>query len=209
MKTEQFIFWTHPLAEVILNRTETPGNTTPPGINKSGKFLGIWAFSDDIVLIMSVSPLPLCNLFCLYQIYYLVSWRTQFKVLFSVYLKIPTYLMNRYRYIIWNDTSKTNSKRLLISIQGVSVQNDKFKIMIRVGLSYIRKHSWCLAYSQISTIWVSSKYFQKSYIDWPQQPPTEKVPNIREKLHFWWSIPQKWTSIGHFGAREDQTIRIR
>ena len=69
--------------------------------------------------------------------------------------------------------------------------------MITVGLSYIRKHSWCLAYSQISTIWVSSKKNQKSYIDWPQQPPTEKVPNISEKLHFWWSIPQKGTSIGH------------
>ena len=27
-------------------------------------------------------------------------------------------------------------------LQGVSVQKDKFKIMITVGLSYIRKHSW-------------------------------------------------------------------
>ena len=27
-------------------------------------------------------------------------------------------------------------------IQGVSVHEDKFKIMIMVGLSYIRKHSW-------------------------------------------------------------------
>ena len=100
MKTEQFIFWTHPLAEVILNRTDTPGNTTPPGINKSGNFLGIWAFSDDIVLIMSVSLLllPLCNLFCLYQINYLVSWRTV-QSSFSVYIKISTYLMNRYTII--------------------------------------------------------------------------------------------------------------
>ena len=99
---------------MILNRTETPGNTTPPGINKSGKFLGIWAFSDDIVLIMSVSPLPLCNLFCLYQILLFGQLAHTVQSSFSVYLKIPTYLMNRYRYIIWNDTSKTNSKRILI-----------------------------------------------------------------------------------------------
>jgi hypothetical protein len=44
---------------------------------------------------------------------------------------------------------------------------------------------------------------------WPQQPPTEKVPNISKKLDFWWSIPQKGTSIGNFGAGDDQTIRIR
>ena len=49
----------------------------------------------------------------------------------------------------------------------------------------------------------------KSYIGWPQRPPTEKVPNICEELDFWWSIPQKGTSIGHFGAGDDQTICIR
>ena len=43
----------------------------------------------------------------------------------------------------------------------------------------------------------------------PQQPPSERVPYIREKLDFWWSIPQKITSIGYFGASDDQTIRIR
>ena len=57
-------------------------------------------------------------------------------------------------------------------------------------------------------IWVSSTNFQKSNIAWPQQPPTEKVPNISEKLDFWWSIPQKGTIIGHFGATNDPTIRI-
>ena len=50
---------------------------------------------------------------------------------------------------------------------------------------------------------------QKSYIGWPQQPPTEKVPNISENLDFWWFIPQKGTSIGHFGTEDHQTIRIR
>ena len=58
-------------------------------------------------------------------------------------------------------------------------------------------------------IWVSSTNFWKSNIGWPQQPPSERVPYISEKLGFWWSISQKMTSIGHFGAIDDQTIRIR
>ena len=89
------------------------------------------------------------------------------------------------------------------------MHKDKFKIRITVDLSYIRKHSWWLACSPIFSIWVSSKKIPKSYIGWPQQPPTEKVPNISKKLDFWWSIPQKGTSIGHFGAGDDQTIWIR
>ncbi len=43
----------------------------------------------------------------------------------------------------------------------------------------------------------------------PQQPRSERVPFIDEKLDFWWSIPQKITSIGYFGASDDQTIRIK
>ena len=43
---------------------------------------------------------------------------------------------------------------------------------------------------------------------WPQQPLTEKVPDISKKLDFLISIPQKGTSIGHFGARDDRAIRI-
>ena len=57
-------------------------------------------------------------------------------------------------------------------------------------------------------IWVSSTSFQKSNKGWPQQPSSERVPYISEKLSFWWSIPQKMSSIGHFGASDDQTIRI-
>ena len=64
-------------------------------------------------------------------------------------------------------------------------------------------------YSRGAVIWVSSTCFQKSNIAWPQQPPTEKVQNISEKLDFWWSIPQTRASIGHFGARDDQTIMTR
>jgi hypothetical protein len=54
-----------------------------------------------------------------------------------------------------------------------------------------------------STIW---NFFDLTR---PQQPPSERVPYIREKMNFWWSIPQKITSIGYFGASDDQTIRIR
>ena len=34
------------------------------------------------------------------------------------------------------------------------------------------------------------------------------VSDISEELDFWWSIPQKVTIIGHFGAKNDPTIRI-
>ena len=44
---------------------------------------------------------------------------------------------------------------------------------------------------------------------WPQEPLSKRVPYICGKLDFWWSIPQKMTSIGYFGASYDQTIRIR
>ena len=57
-------------------------------------------------------------------------------------------------------------------------------------------------------ICVSSTSFQKNDIGWPQQPPTERVSIISEKLDFWWSILQKGTVIGHLGARDDQTIMI-
>ena len=44
---------------------------------------------------------------------------------------------------------------------------------------------------------------------WPQWPPSERVPYLSEKLDFWWSIPQKITSNGYFGASDDKTFRIR
>ena len=62
----------------------------------------------------------------------------------------------------------------------------------------------------------SSNHFKKdryvnthSNIGWPQQPPTEKISDTSEKLDFWWSIPQKGTSTGNFGTRDDPTIRFR
>ena len=67
---------------------------------------------------------------------------------------------------------------------------------------------WCLVGSGGLDIWDSSTSFQKSNIDWPQQPPTESVSDISNKLVFWWSIPQKGTDFDHLGARDDPTIRI-
>ena len=63
------------------------------------------------------------------------------------------------------------------------------------------------AWSPGLPICVSSTSFQKSSIVWPQQPPTERISDIREKLDFWWSISQKGASDGHFGANhQDQEV---
>ena len=51
-------------------------------------------------------------------------------------------------------------------------------------------------------ICVSSTSFQKNDIGWPQQPLTERVSDISEKLDFWQSIPQKGPGSGHLGARD-------
>ena len=40
------------------------------------------------------------------------------------------------------------------------------------------------AWSRGLPICVSSTTFQKSSIGWPQQPPTERVSDVREKLDF-------------------------
>ena len=43
---------------------------------------------------------------------------------------------------------------------------------------------WCLVALGGLEFCVSSISFQKSNIGWPQQPPTERVSNISEKLDF-------------------------
>ena len=63
--------------------------------------------------------------------------------------------------------------------------------------------SWVVEFYAWSTIW---NFFDLTR---PQQPPSERVPYISEKLDFWWSIPQKITNIGYFGASDDQIIGIR
>ena len=57
-------------------------------------------------------------------------------------------------------------------------------------------------------ICVPPKGFQKIYISWPQQPPTERVSDINRKSNFWWSIPQKGTGFDHLSARDDPIISI-
>ena len=51
--------------------------------------------------------------------------------------------------------------------------------------------------------------FKKSFIFWPQQPPTEIVSDTSENLDFSWLIPQKRAIVGHFGTRGDQIIKNR
>ena len=63
---------------------------------------------------------------------------------------------------------------------------------------------WCLAASRGLDIWVLSITFQKSNIDWPQQPPTEKVQkSVKErflmihstKMEQYWSFRcQGWSN---------------
>ena len=43
---------------------------------------------------------------------------------------------------------------------------------------------WCLVALGEMEICVPSKSFQKFNIGWPQQPPTESVSDISEKLDF-------------------------
>ena len=92
--------------------------------------------------------------------------------------------------------------------QGISYLSVTSKSALRGRRIHNFIELWCLVGSGGLDIWVSSISFQKSNIGWPQQPPTESVSNISEKLDFWWSIPQKGTGIGHLGAWDDQTIRI-
>ena len=58
-------------------------------------------------------------------------------------------------------------------------------------------------------ILIFATIFPKSNIGWPQQPPTERVSDTSKRMDFWWSFPQKGTSVGHFGTRYDPTIRFR
>ena len=61
--------------------------------------------------------------------------------------------------------------------------------------------SWVVEIYAWSIIW---NFFDLTR---PQQPLSEKVPYISEKLDFRWSIPQKMTQkmtfIGIFGASDD------
>ena len=76
---------------------------------------------------------------------------------------------------------------------------------------------WCLVASGGVDICISSIGFQKNYIGWPQQPPTERVSDISKKFDFWWSIPQKglvlsfwchwWSNLLHIVSMVRQEVR--
>ena len=93
-------------------------------------------------------------------------------------------------------------------LQGVSHWRVQSKLSLIGSRIDNFSNLWCPVASGGSYILVSSTSFQKNDIGWPQQPPTKRVSNISEILDFWWSIPQKGTSVGHLGARDNQTIRI-
>ena len=40
---------------------------------------------------------------------------------------------------------------------------------------------WCLVALGGLDIWVALTWFEKNYMGWPQQPPTEKVSDMSEK----------------------------
>ena len=49
---------------------------------------------------------------------------------------------------------------------------------------------WCIVASEGVDSCVSLNRLKKNDMGWPQQPPTEKVPDISEKWYFLISIPQ-------------------
>ena len=90
--------------------------------------------------------------------------------------------------------------------QGISKWTDIIKSALRSRSTYNFIESWCLVASEGLGICVASTSFQKNYIGWPQQPPTESISDTSEKLEFWLSIIQKGAVFGHLGARDYQTI---
>ena len=96
----------------------------------------------------------------------------------------------------------------MYELQGVSEWTDKSKSALRGRKINNFIELWFLVASEGLGICVSPTSFQKNDIGWPQQPPTERLSDINEKLDFWWSILQKRDFIGHLGARDDQIIMI-
>ena len=78
----------------------------------------------------------------------------------------------------------------LVIVQGVSYWNVRFQMALRRRRINNFIELWCLVASGSLEICVSSTTFQKNDMGWPQQPPTEKVPDISEKWYFLISIPQ-------------------
>ena len=112
---------------------------------------------------------------------------------------------------VWTPSKKdvsliTSYIKQKLLLQGVSHGNWIFKLALRDRSTNISFDLWCLVALGGVDICVSSTSFQKNYIGWPQQPPTESISDTSEKLEFWLSILQKGTVFGHLGARDDQII---
>ena len=92
----------------------------------------------------------------------------------------------------------------------VSVQIKEMRHIFFLNLHFRKStKNWCSVGCWVVGIYAWSTIWNCFDLMWPQRPPSEKVPYISEKLDFWWSIPQKITSIGYFGASDYQIIRIR
>ena len=100
----------------------------------------------------------------------------------------------------------------LNTITNVQGQPLGIEIKWRPGLTRCFDKStknWCSVASWVVEVYAWFTIWNFFDLMWPQRPLSERVPYISEKLDFWWSVPQKITSNGYFGANDDQTIRIR
>ena len=151
----------------------------------------------------------------------LSKWETSlfFKVLLSKHNECKTFLFanstiwhKTHSYILDLETVQECLCKLAMkhmTLQGISYWNVKSNLGLTDRNMLVRLCLKVSVWSWVLDIWLSSSNFQKSNLDWPQQPLTEKMPCISKNLDFWLSIPQKMTIIGHFGAIDDQIIRIR
>ena len=57
-------------------------------------------------------------------------------------------------------------------------------------------------------IWLLSFKFYFGLIEWPPQPPRERVLKINKIVGFWWSISHWETRKGIFGAMIDEIIKL-
>ena len=150
----------------------------------------------------------------------LSKWETSlfFTVLLSKHNECKTFLFanstiwhKTHSYILDLETVQECLCKLAMkhmTLQGISYWNVKSNLGLTDRNMLVRLCLKVSVWSWVLDIWLSSSNFQKSNIDWPQQPLTEKMPCIGKNLDFWVSIPQKMTIIGHFGAIDDQIIRI-
>ena len=94
-------------------------------------------------------------------------------------------------------------------VQGPSWQSVYFKLILTDRNMQVRYFWRYLYIPEIREFEFHQTSLQKSNIFWPQQPPTERKQIVVKNWIFDDSIHFLGTSIGHFGARDDQILRIR